>query len=58
VKLTPAHDDCSWTRPTGQYNPGVNFINILQVAFTNTYPKSAKIQSSRQSFLCFWDLHA
>jgi len=34
---------------------GVNFINILRAAFTRVGPKSAKIHSSCQSFLCFWD---
>jgi len=33
--------------------PGVNFINILQAAFTLTDPKSAKRQSSCQSLLRF-----
>jgi len=36
---------------------GVDFTNILLGAFTLADPKSAKIQSSRQSFLGFWDLH-
>jgi len=36
--------------------PGVNFINILRAAFTSADPKSARTQSSCQSFLRFWDL--
>ena len=37
-------------------NPGVNFINVLQAAFTYEAPKSAKRQSSCKSFLHFYDL--
>ncbi len=37
---------------------GVNFINILRKAFTRAQiPKVQKIQSSRQSFMHFLDLH-
>jgi len=37
---------------------GVNFINILPAVFMHADPKSAKIQSSCQSFLRFRDLQA
>jgi len=37
---------------------GVDFSNILLSAFPAEDPKSKKIQSRRQSFLSFWDLHA
>jgi hypothetical protein len=37
---------------------GVNFINVLRAAFTSAVPKSAKKQSSCQSFLHFQDLLA
>jgi len=35
---------------------GVNFINVLHEAFTNTYPKSYKKLMTWLSFLCIWDL--
>jgi len=38
--------------------PGVNFINIQWAACAWADPKSAKRQSSCQSFVHFWDLHA
>ncbi len=38
------------------FSPGVNFINVLQAAFTCANPESAKRHSSCQSFLHFWNL--
>jgi len=46
-------------RPTSSLvPPGVNFINVLRAAFTHVDTKSAKKQSSCQSFSRFWDVHA
>jgi len=38
--------------------PGVNFINIPQVAFKCTDPESAKKTDNLTVFLRFWDLSA
>jgi hypothetical protein len=37
---------------------GVNFINVLQAAFTHPDPESAKETDNLTVFLRFWDLRA
>ncbi len=56
MQYTNAEIECGNT--LGICSPAVNFTNILLVAFTRTDPKSTKRQSSRQYFLCFWDLNS
>jgi len=43
-------------RPTS--SPGVNFINVLQAAFTSADLKSPKKADNLTVFLRFWDLQA
>jgi hypothetical protein len=50
-KFRPLHKSMKYSGTAG-----VDFTNILLPAFTLTDPKTAKIQSSRQSFLHFWNL--
>ena len=40
------------------FQPSVNFINVLRAAFTQADPESAKKTVKSSSFLRFWDLRA